>query len=134
MLLKRINFSSATTPRNYQDSIEAEVEKFIKEKMDAGLGLSALVPELILDGLKAVFIEQLAGSVEGAMDSLMTSVEDSLDFKAIVEERISSFDTAKLESIVYSIATKELKTIEYFGALLGFVVGLGQVALILLFY
>jgi dynein heavy chain len=27
MLLKRINFSSATTPRNYQDSIEAEVEK-----------------------------------------------------------------------------------------------------------
>jgi len=27
MLLKRINFSSATSPRNYQDSIEAEVEK-----------------------------------------------------------------------------------------------------------
>jgi dynein heavy chain len=27
MLLKRINFSSATTPRNYQDSIESEVEK-----------------------------------------------------------------------------------------------------------
>ena len=27
MLLKRINFSSATSPRNYQDSIESEVEK-----------------------------------------------------------------------------------------------------------
>jgi dynein heavy chain len=27
MLLKRINFSSATSPRNYQDAIEAEVEK-----------------------------------------------------------------------------------------------------------
>lgn len=27
MLFKRINFSSATTPANYQDSIEAEIEK-----------------------------------------------------------------------------------------------------------
>jgi uncharacterized membrane protein YheB (UPF0754 family) len=38
----------------------------------------------------------------------------------------------KLEKIIYNIAAKELHAIEVFGGVLGFVVGLVQVAILLL--
>ncbi|NLD91879.1 MAG: DUF445 family protein [Fibrobacter sp.] len=43
-----------------------------------------------------------------------------------------SYDLVKFESIIYNIANKELKAIEYLGGVLGFVVGLVQLGIVLL--
>jgi uncharacterized membrane protein YheB (UPF0754 family) len=57
-------------------------------------------------------------------------VEHKLDVSAIVQQKIEAFDISKLESIIYEVSARELKTIEVLGGVLGFVVGLAQVALL----
>jgi uncharacterized membrane protein YheB (UPF0754 family) len=59
-------------------------------------------------------------------------VEHRLDVSEIVRAKIEAFDLSKLEAIIYEVSARELKTIEILGGVLGFLVGLGQVAIMML--
>lgn len=67
---------------------------------------------------------------EGAdlVEKIAQDFEGKFDVKAIVEERIRSFDLDKLESIVMEVARREFKTIDLIGAALGFLIGVLQLA------
>jgi uncharacterized membrane protein YheB (UPF0754 family) len=47
----------------------------------------------------------------------------------MIETNIAAFDLDRLETIVNQVAQREFRTIERLGALLGFIIGLIQVAL-----
>lgn len=49
---------------------------------------------------------------------------EAFDISKIVEEKINSFEVSFAEKIILEIASKELSAITWFGALLGFVMGL----------
>jgi uncharacterized membrane protein YheB (UPF0754 family) len=56
--------------------------------------------------------------------------ETGLDFQKIIEQKILNYDLSKLETIIYSIASHELKAIEYLGGILGFFIGVLQLIII----
>jgi uncharacterized membrane protein YheB (UPF0754 family) len=85
-----------------------------------------------LKSIQDMLSEEIKGSIPGMMDTMINKVENKLDFAHIVESRVNSFDLTKLEEIVHKIAARELKAIEYLCGVLGFVVGIFQVAVILL--
>ena len=58
-------------------------------------------------------MEELQKEIPGTIDSLFETVESRLDFRKIVYDKIKDFEVSKLESIVFSIASRELKAIEY---------------------
>ena len=62
---------------------------------------------------------------------MVSRVEDKLDVSEIVRDKVERFDLAKLEAIIHEVSARELKTIEVLGGVLGFLVGLGQVAFML---
>ena len=62
---------------------------------------------------------------------MFEKVEGKLDFKEIVRKKIEEYDFIKLEQIIYKIASRELRYIEVFGGILGFIVGLAQVGIII---
>lgn len=57
--------------------------------------------------------------IEENMDKIMEIV----DIESIVAEKIKAFDPVQLEQLIFGIMNKELKAIEYLGALLGFFMG-----------
>lgn len=59
-------------------------------------------------------------------------VSRHLSLGQFVEDKLLSFDTERLESMVLSISHTELRYIEYFGAFVGFLVGLLQVGVLAL--
>ena len=77
-------------------------------------------------------MEELQKEIPGLIDSLFESVEQKIDFRKIIQGKIDAFDISRLESIIYSIASKELKAIEILGGVLGFIVGLIQLFIVLL--
>jgi uncharacterized membrane protein YheB (UPF0754 family) len=114
------------------DTIIVQVEDFIY----VNLGSSPLVA-MALSGeaaarIKQVVRRELRKVLPGVIEELFEKVESRLDFKEIIRDKIEAFDMSKLESIVYTIAARELKAIEMIGGVLGFIIGLGQVALLVL--
>jgi uncharacterized membrane protein YheB (UPF0754 family) len=110
--------------------VAAEVERFFRERLAALPMAGLFLQGEMAQKLKLLLIEQLRGALPGFLDALMEEAQKTLDLKAIVQRKIESFDLSTLEGIVYDIASKELKLIEVLGGVLGFVIGLGQAALL----
>lgn len=53
-------------------------------------------------------------------------LDDLLDFRKLVEEKVLEFDLDRLEHIIRQIAWRELKAIEIWGGILGFLIGFVQ--------
>lgn len=56
------------------------------------------------------------------------ALSDILDVEKLVTERINTFDTAQVERMILDVTGRHLKWINYFGAGLGAIIGLIQVA------
>ncbi len=110
--------------------VEQQVDKFINEKLGTHPLLAMVVPGDLVKIVKGLLVRHFQAAIPDFLDSCMIHIENHLDFKAIVQAKIENFDYVKLEEIVYQVASKELKTIERLGAVLGFIVGLIQVLLI----
>lgn len=110
--------------------IKGRIERFIEEKLMSNPLLTMFVTPEMSDKLTDMLMEELQKEIPGLIDSLFETVEKKLDFKKIIREKIDGFDLDKLESIIYVIASKELKAIEIFGGVLGFAVGLIQLLIL----
>ncbi len=114
-----------------REMLDESVTKLITEKLPEKLPMLQMIinPELI-SMLKTLIFDELDAKLEGLVGNVGASITDNLDIMGTVKEKVENFSSDKLEEIVLSIMKKELKFVELIGALLGFVIGLIQVALI----
>lgn len=110
--------------------IKERIERFIEEKLMSNPLLTMFVTPEMSEKLTNMLMEELQMEIPGLLDSLFETIEKKLDFKKIIREKIDGFDLSRLESIIYAIAARELKAIEIFGGVLGFVVGLVQLLIL----
>jgi uncharacterized membrane protein YheB (UPF0754 family) len=117
-----------------------EAERFLNEQIDLFIqGLIAKNPMIamfaqgpIIDQMKGVLRDQLAEKFPAFVERVVERAEHKLDVSEIVRAKVESFDLTKLEAIIHEVSARELKTIEILGGVLGFMVGLAQVALMVL--
>jgi uncharacterized membrane protein YheB (UPF0754 family) len=62
---------------------------------------------------------------EAARERLPIAIAE-FDVGGLVRKKVSDYPLAKLEELVLSVAQQHLKTIELFGAIIGFFIGVGQ--------
>lgn len=60
---------------------------------------------------------------KGFMNNNSMKIAKAIDIPAVVEEKIQEFEMTEMEEIILEIASRELKAITWFGALLGFIMG-----------
>src|SRR5690554_4365177 len=81
---------------------------------------------VIRDYLRDIIVKE-AGGVMGQLSSAVAKdAKTKFRLGPLVEEKIKLFNLDKLEDLIKSIAASELRHIELFGALLGFVIGIAQ--------
>lgn len=71
--------------------------------------------------------------IREGISQLSSQAAEEINISKIIEERINSFELVKIEKIILEITKKELKYIEYIGAILGFFIGIFQGILVLFF-
>ncbi|MCW8196165.1 DUF445 family protein [Proteobacteria bacterium 005FR1] len=117
----------------YNSFIDSQTEKFIRGKLSRAVPVSTLLlRSRTLAKLKEAFADELLEQLPALVENLTEPKGGALDIHQLVEDRVRSFSTDRLEKLLYDIVAKEFHFIEILGAVLGFLIGFLQLIFILL--
>ncbi len=113
--------------------VETYVDSFLKNKLSETFPvLSMFIGDKTINQLKDAFMQELRTIFPEVMKKYMVNLKADLDLESIVVQKVQSFSSDKLESILNDIMKKEFKFVEIIGGVLGFIIGLLQILLTLL--
>ncbi|MCF1714884.1 DUF445 family protein [Flavihumibacter sp. RY-1] len=122
-----------TSPENLDrlsPYIEEHIDHFLRVKLKETMPMiSMFIGDKTIAQLKAVFLEELRLLFPVIMEKYMGTLKDQLDLEKIVVEKVRAFSSDKLEQILYQIMAREFRFVEIIGAILGFLIGLVQIAI-----
>ncbi len=118
-----------------------DLDKMLLELLDLGLApkieelrglplIGGFLTDERINDLRQSIVKGLIEHKDTVMDKLERALEDGLDVRDLVAEKVAAFPVEKLESLVLQVAAKELRGIEVLGGVLGIIIGVGQVALL----
>lgn len=111
--------------------VEKQIDHFIRVKLAEKMPIiSAFIGEKTIGELKAVFIEEMQTLFPELMKNYVVVLEKEIDLKTIISEKIS-LSSIDFESIIKKELSKEIVRAQLIAALIGFVVGLVQMAIYL---
>jgi len=111
------------TARTINSILTAQVEKLLVLPIGR---IGDLVPEEKVRRASATLAER----IEAAARERLPAAIAEFDIGGIVREKVSGYPITKLEDLVLSVAKQHLRTIELFGLLIGFFIGVVQAALL----
>ena len=88
-----------------------------------------LTPERIND-LRNAIVQGVLDHRELILERLEQAVQQGIDVRELVSEKVAAFPVERLESLVLQVANTELRAIVWLGGLLGVVIGVIQVLVI----
>ena len=125
-----------TNPENVEKLmpvVETHIDHFLRVKLAEKMPVIGMfIGDKTINELKGVFMEELKILFPVLMESYMTNLQKDLDLEQIVTQKVAAFSSDKLEDILNSIMSKEFRFVEIIGAVLGFIIGLLQIAITLL--
>lgn len=88
-----------------------------------GEGQRAMITDEVIETVHAKIHDELRGALPEIKDELCKRADDLVDLTEALKQKIMEMGAAHLEQVIYKIARKELKFIEYYGGVFGFVIG-----------
>jgi uncharacterized membrane protein YheB (UPF0754 family) len=92
---------------------------------------SLITPERI-SGIRDSVLSQLAEKQPVLIARFKQVLKDRIDIGRIAREKLAAFDLDRLERIVHQVASREFRAIEWWGLILGALIGLVQAAILAL--
>jgi uncharacterized membrane protein YheB (UPF0754 family) len=106
-------------------AISAKLEDLRRIPLIGGL----VTPERIAQ-IRDSVLRQLKDKQPILMERFKQVVKERIDIRKIAEEKLGAFDLIRLENIVNRVANKEFRAIEFWGLVLGFIIGVAQAGLL----
>lgn len=118
---------------SFKQALDERMEEFMNRKiLSLNPMISMFVTNDIKNKIKTAIISEMLLMLPELAEKFASGLEERLDMQVLVTDRIRSFELEKLEQIILEISSRELKAIEIYGGILGFMIGLIQVGLIIL--
>ena len=108
--------------------IGVKLKKSILEKNPL---LKMIVNDSLMEKLKSYFKKAILENKEEILAEILKVVEEKIDFKEIMVEKMTNFSLDEIENIILKISKKELKHIEIIGGVLGGIIAVFQFFLML---
>ncbi|NLZ54515.1 MAG: DUF445 family protein [Thermoanaerobacteraceae bacterium] len=114
---------------------KADIIKHIKELTVRRVGekLPGFIPSSFREFVANFIGEMIDKNGTEIFDEIKTAIakkaKEQLNLKQLVEDKINSFDIEQLEDLIIRLSRQELKQIEVLGGVIGFFIGIIQVAI-----
>ena len=114
-------------------TIEVHIDTFLREKLKEKIPvISMFIGEGTIGKLKEGMMEEINVLLPEVIGQYTDNMSQKLDIQKIVTTKVTNFSSDKLEEILQSIMKTEFRFVEILGGVLGFIIGLLQVAITLL--
>ncbi|NLW06617.1 MAG: DUF445 family protein [Clostridia bacterium] len=92
--------------------------------------LPSFIPQALREVLQQSLEDNLRREIPPALQELKGQLAAGVPFSIgqIIAEKMNSLDLKEAEAIILAVASRELRYIEYLGGVIGFVIGLVQLA------
>ena len=128
--------SKLTNPQNLQKMmpmVEQKIDDFLRIRLaDTMPMISMFIGDKTIEKLKTAITAELEALFPSLIKNYTGSLKEQLDLEKIVTEKVKNFSSDQLEDILYQVMSKEFQFVEVIGGVLGFIIGLVQVAITLL--
>jgi len=126
-------FDKINTPE-MREKIVVKLVDMLRDKLNALLPriIPGKVMQIISDTLEKVIRQEAEDMIHEIIESGRDYLTREIQIKKIVEEKVNGFDLKQLEDMIVGVSSPEVRFIEIMGGILGFVIGLAQVAVLLL--
>jgi uncharacterized membrane protein YheB (UPF0754 family) len=125
---------SLQNPENTEEVTEIldqRLDDFLDNRLSEAMPMLAMfMNDELKTKIKTTLEAELQLMLPEFIEKFVSKIEDEVDVERTVYEKVVSFSTDKLEDILYSIMSKEFKFIEILGGVLGFIIGLIQIAIL----
>ncbi len=119
--------SNIAAERNRDEIIDIIKQEIIKITGDKIPGfIPGYIKGLIADYINDIIEGQANQIINELVEGIVQKATEEMNLRQMVEDKINQFDLNKLEDIILRVAGRELKHIEYLGAIIGFIIGLIQ--------
>ena len=110
--------------------LESHIDIFLREKLSVEIPMiGMLIGEKTILQVKGVFMKELKEIFPDLIKQYILTICESIDVERIITGKIEHIFLNPTESRFKKIISDELKYVEVFGAILGFIVGLIQVVI-----
>ena len=115
--------------RSAREALSRFLEAKLDELLRRPLGrLGDRLPRELVEGGEELAAEHLRRLLQRETPRIVAA----LDIKGLVREKVEEFSTEEVERLIVGVTGDQLKAITWFGAVLGFLIGLVQVGLLLI--
>lgn len=126
---------SKISPEDIEENIGLIVDRILesrlKEEIVKNFPMAAFfLSDSMLEKIKHIIKQSILDHKEEMINVFAEYLENKVDIKSIIVEKVNGFSLEKIEEIIITFAKKELKHIEYIGAVLGGIIGLVQFAVV----
>ena len=126
---------SKISPEDIEENIGLIVDRILesrlKEEIVKNFPMAAFfLSDSMLEKIKHIIKQSILDHKEEMINIFAEYLENKVDIKSIIVEKVNGFSLEKIEEIIITLAKKELKHIEYIGAVLGGIIGLVQFAVV----
>lgn len=111
--------------------VDGKIENFLRNKlMETMPMLKMFVNDALITNIKDTLVKEFEDSIPEILNGFADKLEEKVNIKEIVSQKVAAFSSDKFEEILFSIMKKEFKFIEIVGAVLGFLIGCIQLLLL----
>ena len=117
------------------NEVGKRIEMTIRNKLVQAFPMLAMfLSDEMVEKVTGLFKNELKDFLSATSQGMGEKLEENLNVKEMVKERVNAFSSEKLEQLLNQLMKKEFKFIELVGAILGFFIGCIQLGISLFAY
>lgn len=127
-------FDKLNTPQ-VQDKLVNSAATLVRDKLDNMLPriIPAKLLQLIGDSIEKVLRQEAASWIAQFMETERAYITREIKVRKIVEDKVNDFNLDEMEAMIKGVSSPELRFIEILGGVLGFIIGLIQDMILMIF-
>ncbi len=123
-------------PKNFEKVkplIETHIDDFLRNKLKEQMPMiSMFIGDKTINSLKTVFIQEIETLFPQVMQQFASNLKNELNLEQMVSSRITGISSEQIENLLYQKMVKEIRMASLFGTTVGLLIGILQLAIILL--